>query len=159
MEQMSRDRVVEAPRSPSRSRSPSARGICSLCALIMFLSRVATSCTAASSTADDTTQADESSCGRDVRTHDGATFRLSLPVVLGTGYIWQVEQTPKLMTMRGEPAFSAKTSGQPGLEQLEHFSFRIVGKGSDTLILTYRRPWELATKETKRCRINVVSGQ
>lgn len=102
-------------------------------------------------------QFDDASCGKRVETRNGRDLSLSMPVVLGTGYRWQPEHVPSFLAADGEPSFSSRSSGQPGLEQTERFRFKVISAGSDTLTLVHKRPWEPATKETTRCRITLVS--
>ncbi|SEI43155.1 inhibitor of cysteine peptidase [Azotobacter beijerinckii] len=84
---------------------------------------------------------------------------LTLPSNPSTGYRWQVrESASKVLRSLGPEVYSSpKDSEVVGSAGQSTWRFQAVQAGQDTLLLVYRRPWEVGVEPAKAfdCAITV----
>ena len=111
-----------------------------LCVLsVILLSVCCVGCSRSSMTID----ADKSYSGRtlDLRVGDGV--KVTLAENPTTGYKWELLARPEPICVIVSDAYVANTAvGTVGAGGVHNWDFRAVDKGTTTVSLAYRRPWE-----------------
>ena len=86
--------------------------------------------------------ADKSYDGRTVNLRVGDGVKLSLDENPTTGYRWEFLTRPEPACVIVTDAFVANANGLAGGGGVHNWDFRAVDKGTSTVSLVYRRPWE-----------------
>lgn len=84
----------------------------------------------------------ETDSGKTFVTSPGAMFDIDLKGNYTTGYSWNIVDCDKNIV---QPTGSQYTPNKPqlvGSGGVQHYTFRIVGKGQTALKITYHRVWE-----------------
>ena len=111
-----------------------------LCVLSVILLSV---CGVGCSRSSMTVNADKSYSGRtlDLRVGDGV--KVTLAENPTTGYKWELLARPEPICVIVSDAYVANTAvGTVGAGGVHNWDFRAVDKGTTTVSLAYRRPWE-----------------
>lgn len=98
------------------------------------------------------TVADE---GKTIETRVGAELRLALPVIAGTGYLWQ-QEPPVSPAVEVREAESAGESAKPGGSQDQVFRLTAKSAGRAAMKFTLRRPWEKTAKPSGQFRVTLL---
>ncbi|RMG14257.1 MAG: hypothetical protein D6731_10585 [Planctomycetota bacterium] len=93
--------------------------------------------------------------GRTVRIARGGELVVELPGNPSTGYRWEVKKSPRKLELVDEEFDGPGAGGPVGAGGKFRFVFRARRKGSETLTLVYRRPWESEAAETFRAKVVV----
>jgi predicted secreted protein len=97
---------------------------------------------------------DESAHGQDISVRLDDTFEISLPEIRTTGFRWAPETMGlPVCSLVGES--SHPPVGAPGQAGTHVWRFRGVQRGTATILLHYRRPWEQATAPGRTFEIRV----
>jgi predicted secreted protein len=98
--------------------------------------------------------------GRSIAADVGATFVVRLSSNGTTGYVWQVDELPRHLTLLGEmaeappmPIVGSPIAGGGGSQT---FEFSVTGTGRGTLRLAYRQPWNEGAAPADRFTLTVV---
>lgn len=98
----------------------------------------------------------QSDSGRKVEVPVGGRLVVQLPSNRTTGYSWQATQTAGIV-QAGEPVYdSPNTPGLVGAGGTETFTFTASSRGTSTLKLEYRRPWETGVPAEKTWSVTVT---
>ena len=90
-----------------------------------------------------TINADQSYSGRTINLHVGDGVKVTLAENPSTGYKWQFLAKPEPICVIVNDAYVANTAiGTVGSGGVHNWEFRAVDKGTATVSLAYRRPWE-----------------
>jgi inhibitor of cysteine peptidase len=90
-----------------------------------------------------TINADQSYSGRTINLRVGDGVKVTLAENPSTGYKWEFLAKPEPICVIVNDAYVANTAiGTVGSGGLHHWDFRAVDKGTATVNLVYRRPWE-----------------
>lgn len=98
------------------------------------------------------TVADE---GKTIETKVGAELRLALPVIAGTGYLWQ-QEPPVSPAVEVREVQSASQSAKPGGTQDQAFRLTPKSAGRVAMKFTLRRPWEKTAKPSGEFRVTLL---
>ncbi len=97
--------------------------------------------------------------GRTIELQVGQAFQLTLGSNPTTGYRWVFDgQSSGIVVQEGKPVYAADNpdKGLMGGGGIEHWTFRAVKPGMETLRLEYRRPWEQAVAPANRVEFPVI---
>ncbi len=97
--------------------------------------------------------------GRTIELQVGQAFQLTLRSNPTTGYRWVFDgQSSGIVVQEGKPVYAADNpdKGLMGGGGIEHWTFRAVKPGTETLRLEYRRPWEQAVAPVNRVEFPVI---
>jgi inhibitor of cysteine peptidase len=90
-----------------------------------------------------TINAEKSYSGRTINLHVGDGVKVTLAENPSTGYKWELLARPEPVCVIVNDAYVANTAiGTVGNGGEHHWEFRAVDKGTATVSLAYRRPWE-----------------
>jgi inhibitor of cysteine peptidase len=111
-----------------------------LCVLsVILLSVCCVGCSRSSMTID----ADKSYSGRSLDLRVGDGVKVTLAENPTTGYKWELLARPEPVCVIVSDAYVANTAvGTVGAGGVHNWDFRAVDKGTTTVSLAYRRPWE-----------------
>lgn len=95
-----------------------------------------------------------------VRTHSGESFLIQLESNIGTGYRWELEETPDaaLITLASREYRAGQGDADNGKPGQDIFTFKANGTGQTTLKFWYVRPWakdKSGDPNTKRMKYTV----
>jgi inhibitor of cysteine peptidase len=100
-------------------------------------------CGAGCSRSSMTISADKSYSGRTIDPRVGDGVKVSLAENPTTGYKWEFLSKPEPICVIVTDAYVANTAiGTVGSGGVHNWDFRAVDKGTTTVSLAYRRPWE-----------------
>ncbi len=97
--------------------------------------------------------------GRTIELQVGQAFQLTLGSNPTTGYRWVFDgHSSGIVVQEGQPVYAADNpeKGLMGGGGIEHWTFRAVKPGTETLRLEYRRPWEQAVAPANRVEFPVI---
>ena len=96
--------------------------------------------------------------GRTIELQVGQALKLTLGANPTTGYRWVYDGKTSIVVQEGQPAYAADNpeKGLMGGGGIEHWTFRAVKPGTETLHLEYRRPWEQAVEPANRVEFPVI---
>ena len=97
--------------------------------------------------------------GRTIELHVGQTLTLTLGANPSTGYRWVFDgNASHIVVQQGEPVYAADHPGEGlmGGGGIEHWTFRAVQPGAETLRLDYRRPWEKTLAPANRVEFPLI---
>jgi inhibitor of cysteine peptidase len=104
-----------------------------------------------------TINADQNYNGRTINLRVGDGVALSLAEGPTTGYRWEFLTKPEPVCVTVSDAYAANSAkGTVGGGGAHNWSFRAVAKGTATISLVYRRPWEKDAAPAKTFSITVV---
>jgi inhibitor of cysteine peptidase len=111
-----------------------------LCALSLILLGV---CSGGCSRTAMTINADQSFSGRTINLRIGEGVKVTLAENPTTGYKWEFLSRPEPICVIVTDEYVANTAiGTVGAGGVHNWDFRAVDKGTTTVSLAYRRPWE-----------------
>lgn len=99
----------------------------------------------------------EADAGKMIDVHAGQAIVVKLKAQMGTGYGWAVVDAPPPLRAHGEPKTESPSKPMPGGEQFQLFHFETSGKGTATLRMAYRRPWEKGVKPAREFHVTIVA--
>ena len=101
--------------------------------------------------------ADKSYDGRTVNLRVGDGVKLSLEENPTTGYRWEFLTRPEPVCVIVGDAYDANSSGgKMGSGGVHNWDFRAVDKGTSTVSLAYRRPWEKDAAPAQTFKMTLV---
>jgi inhibitor of cysteine peptidase len=104
-----------------------------------------------------TINADQSYSGRTINLHVGDGVKVTLAENPSTGYRWDFLGRPEPVCVIATDAYVANTAiGTVGSGGVHHWDFRAVDKGTTTVSLAYRRPWEKDAAPAQRFALTLV---
>ena len=103
-----------------------------------------------------TINADKSYDGRTLTLHVGDGVNLSLAENPTTGYRWEFLTKPEPNCVIVSDAYVADASGAIGSGGAHQWAFRAVDKGTATVSLGYRRPWEKDVAPAQKFALTIV---
>jgi inhibitor of cysteine peptidase len=120
--------------------------------MLVLLSVWCAACTRSSLTIS----ADKSYDGRTINLHVGDGVKLSLAENPTTGYKWELLSRPEPTCAVITDAYAANANGLAGSGGMHNWDFRAVDKGTCTVSLGYRRPWEKDTAPAQTFALTMV---
>ena len=84
----------------------------------------------------------------------GEIFAISLESSPTTGYTWNPEFDPNLISLLSPPQFVPDSSAIGGSGK-ETFKFSAKGQGETKIIMKYQREWETTALETKIFKVSI----
>ncbi|HEY2821209.1 MAG TPA: protease inhibitor I42 family protein [Candidatus Acidoferrum sp.] len=103
-----------------------------------------------------TINADKSSDGRTLTLRVGDGVDLSLAENPTTGYRWELLARPEPVCVVVSDAYVANTGGAIGGGGAHTWELRAVDKGTVTVSLGYRRPWEKDVAPAEKFALTIV---
>jgi inhibitor of cysteine peptidase len=114
-------------------------------------------CFAGCSRSSLTINADKSDDGRTIHLRVGDGVKVSLAENPTTGYKWEFLAKPEPICVVVSDAYVADTSGgRVGSGGVHNWDFRAVAKGTATVSLGYRRPWEKDVAPAQTFTLTIV---
>lgn len=95
------------------------------------------------------------SAGKPIDERAGSQFLVELDANKTTGYSWSAAVTGNAVSSEGS-AYSAPVGGAMGGPGRQIFLFDAARKGTSTITLSYRRPWEHTAAAAKIVTLTVV---
>jgi len=80
------------------------------------------------------------------------TFRIQLPVQMGTGFSWQWQEQENFQLVAQQVE---KLGNQPGMAEQQLFTVRPRQQGNSKISLYYQRPWEKKAIRTFELTVDV----
>jgi inhibitor of cysteine peptidase len=104
-----------------------------------------------------TINADKSYSGRTIDLSIGDGVKVSLAENPSTGYKWEFVSRPEPICVIATNAYVANTAiGTVGAGGMHDWDFRAVDKGTTTVSLAYRRPWEKDVQPVQMLTLTLV---
>jgi inhibitor of cysteine peptidase len=104
-----------------------------------------------------TINADKSYSGRTIDLSIGDGVKVSLAENPSTGYKWEFVSRPEPICVIATNAYVANTAiGTVGAGGMHDWDFRAVDKGTTTVSLAYRRPWEKDVQPVQMFTLTLV---
>lgn len=127
--------------------------------LITMLTAALACFSSACSTVDTPSSASftEADSGNTFATSPGATLDIQLKGNYTTGYSWNVVACDKAIVQPGKAEYTPNQPQLAGSGGVQHYTFKIVGKGQTTLKITYHRVWEKDVPPAQTFTLQVVS--
>ncbi|MFZ4703344.1 MAG: protease inhibitor I42 family protein [Candidatus Methylumidiphilus sp.] len=103
--------------------------------------------------------ANDTDTGRMIELRVGQRLLLNLGSNPTTGFSWVFDgKSNRILAQEDKPIYQAddKGKGLVGSGGIEHWTFRAIKKGTQTLRLDYRRPWEQVDEPANRVEFPVI---
>lgn len=85
---------------------------------------------------------DASSACREIKLAQGQELLLTLASNPSTGYGWSIDKKPAFLEILQEAVYKQDAADGVGVGGKTSWKFKVIANGNDSLVMSYRRPWE-----------------